>query len=241
MLVLGLTGGIASGKSTLSKHLANDKDISIVDADKIAREIVYPGKPAYKKILQYFGPKIPNLVSKDGSLDRRNLGSYVFQNKAELGVLNGITHPQVRWEMFKEMIWAYLSFKRIVLLDVPLLFEAKMGNVCGSIIVVTSDHDLKMERLRARNPELSSEECESRINAQMSDEEKSALADVTIANNGTKEEFGEKIDFVISTLKPSKWWTMLSLFPLIGGLSAAYYLVQRWRHMKQIKDKAKET
>ncbi|OWB54884.1 hypothetical protein B5S28_g744 [[Candida] boidinii] len=99
MLIVGLTGGIACGKSTVSKRLEEHHKLPIVDADKIAREIVQPGKPSYNKIVTYFGQKIPNLVNDDNTLNRQALGGYVFANKDELRVLNSFTHPEVRKQM----------------------------------------------------------------------------------------------------------------------------------------------
>ncbi|GME71670.1 unnamed protein product [[Candida] boidinii] len=134
MLIVGLTGGIACGKSTVSKRLEEHHKLPIVDADKIAREIVQPGKPSYNKIVTYFGQKIPNLVNDDNTLNRQALGGYVFANKDELRVLNSFTHPEVRKQMVWNVIKAWLSFEKMVILDVPLLFESKLDVYCADCI-----------------------------------------------------------------------------------------------------------
>ncbi|ODV85830.1 hypothetical protein CANARDRAFT_175598 [[Candida] arabinofermentans NRRL YB-2248] len=202
MLIVGLTGGIASGKSTGSKRLEENHHLKIIDADKIAREIVEPGKPAYLKIKDYFQPKVPNLFHEDGTLNRPALGSYVFTNKDELKVLNSITHSQVRKEMFWRVIKSWFTFQRMVILDVPLLFEAKLDLFCGTTICVMCDEKTQMKRLMERNPELSKEDCENRIKNQMSNEERIKKADVILDNNTNLEEFYSKLDRTVQNIKP---------------------------------------
>ncbi|GMG41387.1 unnamed protein product [Ambrosiozyma monospora] len=222
MLIVGLTGGIASGKSTVSNRLHEQYNLTIVDADKIAKEIVEPGKPAYNKIVSHFQPNISNLVDpKTKTLNRPALGKYVFENKSELQVLNSITHPAVRRQMIWEIIKSWFSFDRMVILDVPLLFEAKLDVFCGVNVCIICDGDVQLERLMARNPELSAEDCKNRIKNQMSNEDKISKSDVVIENNSTRELLYEEVDKTVNQLMPSTLWSYLEvLIPPLGLASA---------------------
>ncbi|KAG7701357.1 hypothetical protein KL933_002806 [Ogataea haglerorum] len=239
MLVLGLTGGIASGKSTVSKRLQEEHHITVIDADKIARQIVEPGRPAYKKIVRYFGGKIPDLVLPDGTLNRPTLGSYVFQNKSELQVLNKITHGQVRKEMLWLMLRSWLKLESIVVLDVPLLFEAGMDIICGTTISVVCDPKIQLERLMERNPELSRAECEKRISSQMSNDDKIKRSDYVLDNNNSLEELNRQVDSVIREVQPSIWVTLLEYIPFIGSLFAIKSVARRWWTHYEIGRQAK--
>ncbi|GME73399.1 unnamed protein product [Ambrosiozyma monospora] len=222
MLIVGLTGGIASGKSTVSKRLHEHHSLTIVDADKIAKEIVEPGKPAYNKIVSHFQPNLPNLVDPETkALNRPVLGKYVFENKSELQVLNSITHPAVRRQMIWEIIKSWFSFDKMVILDVPLLFEAKLDEFCGVNVCVICDGELQLERLMARNPELSAEDCKNRIKNQMSNEVKISKSDVVIENNSTREKLYEEVDKIVKQLMPSTFWSYFEvLIPPVGLASA---------------------
>ncbi|OWB72063.1 hypothetical protein B5S31_g1764 [[Candida] boidinii] len=234
MLIVGLTGGIACGKSTVSKRLEEHHKLPIVDADKIAREIVQPGKPSYNKIVTYFGQKIPNLVNDDNTLNRQALGGYVFANKDELRVLNSFTHPEVRKQMVWNVIKAWLSFEKMVILDVPLLFESKLDVYCAVSVCVVCDEDVQLQRLMNRNPELSEEECRNRIASQMGNSEKIKKSDIVVDNGSSLEELYSKIDGVVTGITP---WTIVSmieiLVPPIGLISALFcYLKNRMKHNK---------
>ncbi|KAG7813479.1 hypothetical protein KL921_001025 [Ogataea angusta] len=239
MLVLGLTGGIASGKSTVSKRLQEEHHITVIDADKIARQIVEPGRPAYKQIVRYFGDKIPDLVLPDGSLNRAALGAYVFQDKNELQVLNKITHGQVRKEMLWLMLCSWLKLESIVVLDVPLLFEAGMDIICGTIISVVCEPKIQLERLMERNPELSRAECEKRISSQMSNDAKIKRSDYVLDNNNSVEELNQKVDSVIRKVQPSVWLTLAEYVPFIGAFFAIGSVARRWWTHYQIGRQAK--
>lgn len=228
MIVVGLTGGIASGKSTVSRQLAEKHHLTVVDADVIAREVVSPGKPAYTKILSEFGPEIPDLVKDDKSLNREALGRHVFGNKARLGALNGIVHPAVRHEIGRQIMAAYFKLNRLVVLDIPLLFEAKLHMICGKTIVVSCDRDTQVERLMARNPELGPEDAENRINSQMSTEEKCFKADLIIDNSKGLEELEGNVALVVGEITPGWFFTAVDLVPPLGLLSAFLTVLTRY-------------
>ncbi|KAF7171335.1 hypothetical protein CNMCM5623_003745 [Aspergillus felis] len=150
MLIIGLTGSIATGKSTVSTLLSSPPySLPIIDADLLARQVVEPGTPAYKAIVNYFGPSTPDLLlpaSDDdptGShrpLNRPALGRRVFgtseERKRDRMILNKIVHPAVRWEIYKALMYYYVHGHWAVVLDVPLLFESGMDLICGTVVVV---------------------------------------------------------------------------------------------------------
>lgn len=182
-VVIGLTGGIASGKSTVS-NMFGELHIPVIDADVIAREVVEPGKEAYNKIVEVFGNEI---LEKNGELDRAKLGGIIFHDKEKRMQLNHIVHPAVRKEM-KEQKEAYIREGReVVVLDIPLLFESRLTELVDYTFVVYVDGNTQLTRLMNRNG-FTEEEAKARIASQMQLEEKVALADYVINNNGTIEE-----------------------------------------------------
>ncbi|AFS78005.1 dephospho-CoA kinase CoaE [Gottschalkia acidurici 9a] len=190
--VIGLTGGIATGKSTVS-NILKEKGFKIIDADKIAREIVEVGSPAYKKILDYFGESILN---NDETINRVYLGQKIFNSQTLRAKVNDITHPYIIEKISKEI--GLYSSEDIIFLDVPLLletidkFEAK-GICIDKLWIVYCDEKTEIERLMIRN-NLSYEEAVKRVSAQMSIEEKKELADTIIDNTKDMETLIENIE-----------------------------------------------
>lgn len=227
MLIVGLTGGIACGKSTVSRRLQDKYKFPVVDADLIARQIVEPGQPAYVKIVEYFQDKVESLLLEDDHLNRGALGSYVFANKDDLKVLNGITHPIVRYTMLEQVIKYYIKGYRLCILDVPLLFESKLDKFCGITISVICDEELQLERLQIRNPDLSIDDARNRINSQMAMSERRNKSDHIIENNGSLQELYDKIDKVVKTIEPGAIRGILEYFPPLGALSASSIFVSK--------------
>jgi len=181
-LIIGLTGGIASGKSTISNYLRS-LSLPIIDADVEARLAVEKGEPGYSKIVEHFGTEI---LLEDGSLNRAKLGEIVFRDEKQRAVLNGIVHPEVRNRMNKKQNEAIAEGHMAVILDIPLLFENKLDSTVDKTILVYVDTETQISRLMDRN-KLSLEQAKLRIEAQMPLQEKKALADKIIDNNGTVE------------------------------------------------------
>lgn len=180
----GLTGGIASGKSTVSRLLA-DRGAIIIDADQIAREVVLPGTPLLTKVAETFGEQI---LKADGSLNRKQLGSIVFADEDKRKQLEGLLHPAIR-KLMKERMAEYEATKpdKLVVVDIPLLYESDLGFMFEEVIVVYVPPHIQMERLMQRDG-LSEEQAAQRVNAQMSIERKKEIADVVIDNSGSLEE-----------------------------------------------------
>lgn len=130
--VVGLTGGIATGKSTVST-LLKSRGIPVVDADVIARQVVEPGTPALAQIEAHFGPQV---IQGDGSLDRKQLGSIIFNDAAQRAKLNAIVHPAVRKAMWWEVVRHWFRGEKVCVMDVPLLIEGPLHKMVGKVVVV---------------------------------------------------------------------------------------------------------
>ncbi len=183
MITAGLTGGIATGKSTVAGFLA-EAGADIIDADKIARHVVQKGKPAWRAVLDHFGKEI---LDAGGDIDRRRLGDIVFRSPEKKATLDRIVHPYV----FEEMTAAESAIRAerpdaVVILDVPLLFEVGMDGRISEIIVVYAPEHIQIERLMARN-DLSTDDALARIRSQMDIEEKRKRAAIVIDNSGDLE------------------------------------------------------
>ncbi len=191
MKVVGLTGGIASGKSVVSGMLA-DLGVKIIDLDKIAREVVEPNKPAWKEIIEYFGEE---LLLSDRTIDRKALGERVFANSEAREKLNEITHPRIVRELFK-LIEKYRREKEeVVVVDAALLFEIKIDEWLKPVIVVSANEEDQIKRLQERDG-YRREQTLERIRAQMTLKEKVRLADYVIDNSGSREDTRKQVEKV---------------------------------------------
>ncbi|KEP26655.1 dephospho-CoA kinase [Bacillus zhangzhouensis] len=176
-LVIGLTGGIASGKSTVSQMI-KEQGIRVVDADVIAKEAVAKGTPALRQIVQTFGEDV---LLPNGELNRQQLGALIFSEEEKRKQLNAIVHPEVRKEMLKQRDEGINHQETFVVLDIPLLFESQLESLVDRIIVVYTTPELQLSRLMSRN-DLSEEEALNRIHSQQPLEEKCQKADRVIEN-----------------------------------------------------------
>ena len=187
--VIGLTGGIATGKSTVSSYLKK-KGFPIIDADVIAHEALLKGHKPYELVCAHF----PSVV-QDGLINRRDLGDIVFNDQKEKEILESFVLPYVR-EQIEQQIKKYDE----VILDVPLLFEKQYDTLCDIIIVVSCPDDLQLERLMKRN-HFSYEEAKTRILSQMSLRVKEQKADYIIHNDGDLENLYKQVDDMIKEVK----------------------------------------
>lgn len=187
---LGLTGGIACGKSTVAAMLVA-RSAKLVDADQAAREVVLPGEPALAAIVAAFGQAVLN---EDGTMNRAEVGRLVFDNRERLTALEGILHPAIRNRMW-EQIRAYEAEdpKQLIIADIPLLYETGQAGLYDAVMVVYVPRSVQMERLMTRNA-LTHEQAEQRVGLQMDIEEKRGLADIVIDNSGTLENTEQQVD-----------------------------------------------
>src|SRR2546423_5891439 len=181
MRVLGLTGGIGSGKSMVAQMFARPGAV-VVDADELAREVVAPGQPALQEIAATFGADV---LLPDGRLDRPRLASIIFADPAERAKLDAITHPRIRARMDEE-IEARRSGPGVLLVDIPLLYENDRINTVEKVIVVWVDPPTQLRRLSQRGG-VSAEAARQRISAQMPLDAERARADHAIDNSGGLE------------------------------------------------------
>ncbi|PFH91202.1 dephospho-CoA kinase [Bacillus sp. AFS088145] len=193
--IFGLTGSIASGKSTVSNFL-KELNVPIVDADVIAKEVVEMGQPAYKKIVEAFGSEI---LLDSGEINRPFLGSIIFNSKEKRLQLNEIVHPEVRREM-KEQADRYIKQgEPLVILDIPLLYEGNSIELVEKVIVVTVSEENQLKRLMNRNG-LSKEDALLRIASQIPVKEKAARADYVINNNGSFEDTKRQVKDLLNKI-----------------------------------------
>ncbi|MFB9770650.1 dephospho-CoA kinase [Lactiplantibacillus modestisalitolerans] len=181
--IIGLTGGIATGKSTVSKQLAA-AGLPIVDADKIAWEVEGPGQPTTQKIAAHFGPQA---VLADGQLNRPWLGQLVFNDAQALRELTAITSLPIQYAMLRAIVAAGQTNPAAVIVDVPLLYENGWQNVCDQVIVVAAPEDVVLRRLMARN-HLDQAAAQARIDSQLPLSQKVARADVVIDNGASVDK-----------------------------------------------------
>jgi dephospho-CoA kinase len=199
MKLIGLTGGIASGKSTVGKRFA-ELGAVVVDADVLAREVVEPGTPGLAEIERVFGPSV---ISPDGSLNRPALGAIIFADSDKRAQLNAITHPAI-WKRGKELFAAAQADDPnvIIVYDVPLLAEAAEDRpmTFDRIVVVQADAATRIERM-VNQRGMSREEAEGRLRAQASDADRLRLADVVIDSDGTLDHTLEQVDTLWAELQ----------------------------------------
>ena len=198
MKLIGLTGGIASGKSTIARRLAAHGAVHI-DADELAREAVAPGSPGLAAVRERFGAGV---LAPDGSLDRPALGAIVFDDPAALAALNGIVHPEVR-RIAAERIAEIASRDpdAVVVYDVPLLVEAGVQMPWDLVVVADAPADIRARRLIELRG-MTAEEAERRIANQASDADRRAVADVLIDTSGTEQWTLDQVDAFWQRLRP---------------------------------------
>ncbi|XP_042901533.1 dephospho-CoA kinase isoform X2 [Parasteatoda tepidariorum] len=197
MFLVGLTGGIATGKSSVVAILRS-LGIEVIDADVIAREVVEPGKTATKKIRKEFGDAVFN---SDGTLNRQKMGQIVFSQPDKRRLLNSFTHP----EIYKSIMWKCLKLfflgHQFTVIDLPLLYESgKMVKYLHKTVVVSCEPDQQLQRLMVRDS-ISEEDALARIKSQMSLTEKVSRADFVIRNEGEKASTTQQVEEVVKQLR----------------------------------------
>ncbi|CAG2102910.1 unnamed protein product [Medioppia subpectinata] len=179
MFIVGLTGGIASGKSSVTKMLTQ-LGVDVIDGDLVAREVVKPGMKALELMRQRLGEDV---ILESGEMDRKRVADIIFNDPSKRQLVNSIIHPQIYKYIFRQLFVYLLTLRQFVVLDLPLLYESgKMRQYMSQIIVVKCSREQQIQRLMQRN-DYTEEECISRIDSQMSLDEKCLLADIVIDNS----------------------------------------------------------
>jgi len=195
-LLVGLTGGIASGKSAVSRQLV-ELGCRLVDADVLAREVVRPGEPAWRAIVEEFGPEV---IGSDRELDRKRLGAVVFGDPARRKALEAITHPAIlaRRQAILDT-WAAEGFGGLVVLDIPLLVEVGAAAHVDRVVVVYAEREVQLARLMHRD-RFDRAEAERRVASQMPLADKVRYAHYVVDNSGTPEETAAQVRAVHGAL-----------------------------------------
>jgi len=197
-LIVGLTGGIVGGKSTVAS-MFRDLGAKIIDADKLGHSVILPNKPAWKKIVKIFGKDI---LQNDLTIYRKKLGKIVFANKTFLKKLNEVTHPEITKMIKKEISLAKNAKhnqEKILIIDAALIYETKIDEFMDKIIVVYIDKDKQIKRLIMRN-NLSKDEALQRVRSQIPMEEKAKMADYVIDNSNSLSKTREQVEKIWQSL-----------------------------------------
>ncbi|GGO75226.1 dephospho-CoA kinase [Nonomuraea cavernae] len=194
MLMIGLTGGIGSGKSEVSTRLAS-KGAVVIDADRIAREVVEPGTPGLARVVAAFGTEV---LRPDGSLNREKLGGIVFADPDKLASLNAIVHPLVGERVAE--LQAQAAADAIVVYDVPLLAENGLAPMYDVVVVVDSSDETRLARL-AEHRGMAEHDAKARIAAQAGREDRLKIADIVIDNDGSLDDLDARVDEVWDDLR----------------------------------------
>lgn len=195
MKTIGLTGGIGTGKSTVSAYIA-DKGFPVIDADKIARQIVMPGMPALEAIAERFGCEVIN--DEDGTLDRKALAAIVFNDEQKRAELNSITLTAICDIIEKELAdYKQQSAAALIFIDAPLLFEAGLDRLCDAVWTVDAGLELRVARVAARDG-MKREEIMARIKSQLAEADKHRRSSDILDNSGEKEDLYEQIEELIA-------------------------------------------
>jgi dephospho-CoA kinase len=200
-LIVGLTGGIVSGKSTVAS-MFRDLEAKIIDADRLGHNVILPYKSAWKKIVKLFGEDI---LKNDLTINREKLGKIVFADQALLKKLNEITHPEIIKLITKEINFARdktHNQEKILIIDAALIYETKIDTLMDKIIVVYIEEDEQIKRLIKRN-NLSKDEALQRVKSQIPMKEKIKMADYVIDNNGTLDKTKKQVETI--------WQELMSL------------------------------
>lgn len=199
MRLIGLTGGIASGKSTVSR-LLREKGAALIDADEVAREVVQPGRPALAELAARF----PGVVV-DGALNRARLAERAFGDEAERAALNAITHPRIREAVLEKTLAFERAGEPRVIYDAPLLIESRLHEGMHGVILVWAPREVQKRRLMERNA-LTAEQAEARLASQQPLDDKRRFATWIIDNGGTLEDTRRQVDAL--------WQKILALPPV---------------------------
>lgn len=194
MLLVGLTGGIGSGKSTAARMFAS-RGAVVLDSDVLARAVVQPGTPGFDAVIARFGGAV---LAPDGSLDRDALAHIVFADEAARADLEAIVHPEVR-RRIAETVTAHADTDDVVVVDSPLLIETGAHESFSTVIVVTASVDARIARLKTRG--MSEDDVRARMHAQRPLEEKEGYADVVLDNGGSEAELEAQIDRLWADLR----------------------------------------
>uniref|UniRef100_A0A1J3F1N9 Dephospho-CoA kinase n=3 Tax=Noccaea caerulescens TaxID=107243 RepID=A0A1J3F1N9_NOCCA len=227
MRIVGLTGGIASGKSTVS-NLFKASGIPVVDADVVARNVLKRGSGGWKRVVAAFGEEI---LLPSGEVDRPKLGQMVFSDQSKRQLLNKLMAPYISSGIFWEILKQWAKGAKVIVVDIPLLFEVKMDKWTKPIVVVWVSEETQLERLMERDG-LSEEDARNRVRAQMSLDLKRSKADVVIDNNGGLDELNQQFNKVLSEIRRPLTWSEFwrsrqGVFSVLGLVTSGFFVCKQ--------------
>jgi len=225
MFLVGLTGGVATGKSTVS-NMFRELGVPVIDADAMARRIVEPGRRAWKEIRSAFGGAV---FHDNGELNRAALRTIIFEDEEQRQKLNRITHPEIYREMCWEAMKCAAAGHQYILMDLPLLFEAGvMVAYMHKIIVVTCEEDLQLQRLMEQR-HLSERDSKLMIGAQMNMDKKASMAQYVIENSGSMHDTIDQVSRIHNSLSKSffHWKVRIFVGAALGGLVGLLYFISK--------------
>ena len=191
---IGLTGGIASGKSTIAKYIKEYIDIPILDADQYSKDLIKPKSNCYKKVVAYFGPQIVDQHSSENEINRALLKKIIFENSIHRTWIQNLLHPLIKEKMIEEC--NVYKNNKIILLVIPLLFEAKFEDICTEIWLVKCSELEQIQRL-VRRDKISEEEARKIIKLQLTFEAKTEFSDVILDNSDDRNRWIDKVKYLI--------------------------------------------
>ncbi|MCL6583533.1 MAG: dephospho-CoA kinase [bacterium] len=197
MMVIGITGGIGSGKSTVS-GMFRELGARVIDADKVAQEVMAPFEPGWWAVYEYFGQGI--VCPETSEIDRARLGSLVFGDPLFLRKLNSLVHPLILRRIEELLQQLRDQGTKVAVLDAPLLIETGLHRRVDVVVVVWVERDIQIARLKSRQPQMAMSEIVQRINSQMSLEEKKKYADFVIDNNQSLEKTRQQVELIFQTI-----------------------------------------
>jgi dephospho-CoA kinase len=195
VFLVGLTGGIGSGKSTVARLLA-DRGAVVFDADVLARQAIAPGSPGHERVVERFGSRV---LTEDGAVDRAALADVVFSEPEARRDLEDIVHPEV-FRRLAEGASKYRGTDAVVVFDAPLIVEAGRADLFDLLILVTAPAEERVRRVVQTREGMSADAVRDRIDAQLSDEHKARGADIVISNDGTLEDLVDRVDVLWADL-----------------------------------------
>ncbi|KAK8954707.1 hypothetical protein KSP39_PZI002621 [Platanthera zijinensis] len=227
MRIVGLTGGIASGKSTVS-NLFRSSGVPVVDADIVARDVVRKGTPGLRKVAIAFGDDV---LLENGEINRSRLGQIIFSDPAKRKLLNRLLAPHISSSIFWEIVKLWVKGCKVIILDIPLLFEAKMDGWTDPIIVVWINPEAQLQRLMVRDG-ISEEDARNKINSQISLDWKKAKADIVIDNSGSIEDTRTQFQKVLKRVTTPLSWKEFSFSREGVALVILFIFIGSWMVFK---------
>jgi dephospho-CoA kinase len=221
MIIVGLSGGIASGKSSVTRIL-RERGFHVIDCDEIAKDVVQPGNWGYKRVIHAFGKDV---CLDSGQMDREKLGKLIFDSKSMRDKLNKATHLPVFIQLVWRIVLSWLRLRLLVVIDMPLLFETGSHRYCSKSIIVYCTKQQQIERMMARDgPSRTLEDATARVEAQVPLAVKREKATFTIDNSGSPADLFQQIDILLENgLRRSRWSIRsLLLSPVAVGLGLVF-------------------